>query len=109
MEIMFIYITTKDRNQALEIGEKIVQERLVACVNIVDSITSIYHWKGSICKDQEALIIAKTNKNLLEKLIARVKELHSYEIPCIVALPIQAGYDPYLKWISDETVGELNS
>ena len=102
-DIYFVYITTADMQEAFKIGETLVKERLAACVNIFDGMKSIYHWEGKICNDSEAVLIAKTDKKLIERLSNRVKELHSYSCPCIVVLPVIDGNEQYLSWIRQET------
>ena len=105
MNFIAIYITAKDIDQAKVIGRKLVEERLVACVNIIPAIESMYWWQGAICSDREAIIIAKTKRSLFDKVEQRVKELHSYEVPCIVSYPIEKGNQEYLDWIEHETNG----
>ena len=85
------------------IGSSLVEERLAACVNIIPSITSIYHWQGKIEKAEEVLLILKTKSELVEQLIERAKELHPYDVPEIISLKIEDGNQDYLKWISEET------
>lgn len=97
-----IYITTGDEDEARRIGRTLVEERLVACVNILP-IKSIYRWKGKIEEEGEAAMFLKTRAELAERVIERVKELHSYEVPCIVSLPIEKGNPDYLKWIEEST------
>jgi periplasmic divalent cation tolerance protein len=104
MNPMMIYITAKDADEAEKIGNALVEERLVACVNIIAPVRSIYRWKGNIERESEAVLIAKTKDSLVEKVIARVKEMHSYECPCIEAIPIVNGNPAYLQWIMDETL-----
>jgi periplasmic divalent cation tolerance protein len=99
----FIYMTAPNMDEATRIGRALVEERLVACVNLLDRMTSIYWWQGKIDESAEVAIIAKTREDLVEPLIARVKELHSYECPCVIALPITAGNADYLAWIQNET------
>jgi periplasmic divalent cation tolerance protein len=93
----------KDREQARVIGRILVEERLVACVNIIDGMESIYHWNNAICEDHEAILIAKTRDDLLDQVTLKVKSLHSYTCPCIVALPIKGGNEEYLNWIDEMT------
>lgn len=104
MNPMMIYITAKDAQEAEKIGNALVEERLVACVNILSPARSIYRWKGSIERESEVVIIAKTKNSLVDKVIARVRALHSYEVPCIEAIPIVNGNPAYLQWIMDETL-----
>lgn len=103
MTKLIIYITTKDKDQAKQIGRILVEERLAACVNIIDGMTSIYWWDNSLNEDNEAILIAKTTQDLLDPLTARVKQLHTYECPCIVAIPIIGGNPDYLQWIEQQT------
>lgn len=98
-----IYITAPNMEEATRLGRTLVEERLVACVNVIDHMTSIYWWQGKIEQSGEVAMIAKTRQELVEPLIARVKELHSYECPCVIALPITAGNPDYLAWIQNET------
>ncbi len=96
-----IYITTGKQEEAENIATGLVKEGLAACVNIVPSIKSVYKWKGDICNDDEILLIIKSRKLLLGKLVEWVKKHHSYETPEIIALPIVDGSKDYLKWIDD--------
>ncbi len=98
-----IYITTGSINEAKKIGRALVEEKLVACSNIISPIRSIYSWQGKICDDKEALMILKTKKNLFRQIIKRVEELHSYDVPEIIAIPIIDGSIKYLSWINEET------
>lgn len=97
----FIYITCANRTEALTIGRKLVEERIVACINIIDGMTSCYWWEGNIEEATEAILIAKTSGENVDTLIIRVKQLHSYDVPCVVSLPIEAGNADYLAWISE--------
>jgi periplasmic divalent cation tolerance protein len=105
-DLVWIYITTKDAAQAREIGTLLVQRRLAACANVIPSIESVYEWKGEIVHDREAVLIVKTRSDLQDKLIDAVRSAHSYECPCIVALPISGGSDDYLKWLRNQTDGD---
>ncbi len=102
MPYRFIYITASDEAEARKIGKTLVEERLAACVNI-HPIQSIYRWEGEIEEEGEAAMLVKTRTELVDKVIKRVKELHSYEVPCIVSLSIDKGYPDYLKWIEEST------
>ena len=103
MSAHVIYVTAKDTEQAHAIGRTLVQERLVACVNIVAPVTSLYWWEGKVQEDQEAVMIAKTRADLVDAVIERVKTLHDYDCPCVVSWAIQAGNDDYLQWVANET------
>lgn len=94
-----VFMTASSADEGANIGKKTVEEGLAACCNIVPSIRSIYVWKGKLCDEPEALCVFKTRAELFERLRARIKELHSYEVPEIIALKIEAGHADYLKWI----------
>ncbi len=102
-EHLLVFITTGSPAEGERIARALVQGRLAACVNIVPAITSIYRWQEEVHTDSEVLLIAKSRPELFESLAARVKELHSYQVPEIIALPIVAGSPAYLSWI-DESV-----
>ena len=103
MEFQLVYITCKDREEARLVGRRLVESRLAACANIIDGMTSLYWWEGRITEDSETVLIAKTRAELVEALISSVKSCHSYEVPCVVALPILAGNPDYLQWLAEET------
>ncbi len=103
MKFNIIYITTKDRAEAKKIGKVLIEEKLAACVNIIDNMESIYRWEGKVEEGKEAILIAKTKQSLVNELIDRVKSLHSYSCPAIIALPVESGSDDYLNWIDKET------
>ena len=103
MSPMLIYMTAANRREAEKIGRALVEERLAACVNFLGPIRSLYWWEGEVQKGQEVAFIAKTSKTQVKRLIARVKALHSYECPCVVAVPIENGFPAFLKWIEAET------
>jgi periplasmic divalent cation tolerance protein len=102
-DVSIIYITTKNTEEAERIGSVLVEERIVACVNIVEKIISRYWWEGKTVRDEESLLIAKTKRTLVPAVIERVKSIHSYTCPCIVALPIEDGNGDFLSWIRNET------
>jgi periplasmic divalent cation tolerance protein len=102
MQYYLIYITTKDEEEARKIGRTLVEEKLVACVNI-HPIKSIYWWEEEIMEESEIAMLVKTKAELVDEVIKRVKQLHSYEVPCIISLPIEKGYPDFLKWINQST------
>jgi periplasmic divalent cation tolerance protein len=102
-QVLFVYVTASDAGEAERIGEAVVDERLAACANVLDGMRSIFRWEGSVQKGREAILILKTRDDLLEALKERIVELHSYELPCIVALPIADGHAPFIEWILNET------
>lgn len=97
--VVFITVPPGD---AEKVARVIVEERLGACVNIVGEVRSLYWWKGKVEDDKESLLIVKTRADALDKLIARVKEVHPYTVPEIIALPIVAGNPDYLGWVDEE-------
>jgi len=102
-EFVWVYITTKDHDEARDIGLSLVRQRLAACANVIPAIQSIYVWNGELVEDHEAALVVKTSSVLFDELIADVKARHSYECPCIVALPITGGNDDYLSWLRIQT------
>ncbi len=95
------FVTIDDLEKAVEIANVLVSERLAACVNIVPGLRSIYSWKGELCDDSECLLLIKTSGDCYPALEDRVKEMHPYELPEIIAVRIERGLSPYLKWIDD--------
>jgi periplasmic divalent cation tolerance protein len=104
---LLIYCTCPDRAMAERIAEAVVADRLAACVNIVPAITSIYRWQGEVQHDAELLLLIKTRGECYPALEARIRELHSYEVPEIIAVPLQRGSEPYLAWL-DASVGTVS-
>jgi periplasmic divalent cation tolerance protein len=103
MKTNFVYMTAASKEEAVKIGKALVSERLAACVNIIDKMRSIYWWEGEVQEDQEVVLIAKTRESLVNAVVEKVTALHSYSVPCVVALPIVAGNPAYLDWIAEET------
>ena len=102
-KVSFIYVTTKDADEARRIGRELVESRLAACVNIIGGVNSLYWWEGKIQDEREAVLVAKTRESLVPELIEKVKSLHSYTCPCVVALPVEDGNPDFLRWIEGET------
>jgi periplasmic divalent cation tolerance protein len=105
MEYRSVYLTAQDEIEARKIGLALVQERLVSCVNYFP-VNSIYRWKGNIEESSEIALIAKTRASLVEKVIERVRQLHSYQVPCLVSWIIDKGNPEYLDWIKESTEEE---
>lgn len=103
MDASVVYITAKDRDEAMHIARVLVSERLVACANLLDAVTSLYWWEDAVQTSNEVVLISKTRSDNVDRVIARVKELHSYECPCIVSWPIAQGAPDYLSWLFEET------
>ncbi len=98
-ELRLIYVTCASLEESERIGEILVAERLVACVNLIPGMTSIYRWQGKVERGQEVVLVAKTTLARTAAVTERIIALHCYEVPCIVALPILAGNPGYLSWL----------
>jgi periplasmic divalent cation tolerance protein len=103
MKSIVVLITAPSAEEAAKIAKALVEERLAACANIVRDIRSVFRWEGKIEDDSEVLIVLKTREALFEDLEKRVRELHSYSVPEVIALPIVKGSEAYLKWLEEET------
>jgi periplasmic divalent cation tolerance protein len=101
-EKIIIFSTASSEEEALNISKNIVESRLAACANILPAIQSIYWWKDKIHDEKEVLIIIKTVKDKLDDIIKKIEELHSYEVPEIIAVPVAGGSEKYLNWINRE-------
>lgn len=102
-ETVWVYITAGSREEAMKLARALVGERLAACANVLGDVTSVYWWEGKMQEDGEVAFVAKTRSDRLTALVERVKALHSYACPCVVALPIVAGNPEFLSWIGEET------
>ena len=100
-----IFITAGSVEEAEKIGNSLVGEKLAACCSIINSVNSIFRWEGKICKENEVLLIVKSSLDLFDDIVKKVKSLHSYDVPEIIALPIISGSEDYLKWIDEEITG----
>jgi periplasmic divalent cation tolerance protein len=98
-DAMVVLVSVPNAETAEKLGETLVGEELAACVNVIPGVRSIYRWKGAIERDQELLCLIKTTRAGFERLRARVVELHPYEVPEVVALPVEGGHAPYLGWL----------
>lgn len=103
MKESLIYITCASKEEAESIGTALVEKRLVACVNLINGIESLYWWEGKVERGQEVILLAKTRSNRVIEVTQSVKEMHSYDVPCIVALDIEGGNPDFLNWIREET------
>lgn len=106
MSAILVYITVGDQAEADSIARTIVQERLAACANILPGMKSVYHWQGKIETATETVVLFKTRTEFFDKLAARIKTLHSYDTPCIAAMPLAHVEQSYLAWIMNETQGD---
>lgn len=103
MTAYFVYVTTTDRDEAMTIGRSIVEDRLAACANVLDNMTSLYWWDDQLQEAGESVLVAKTTEPLVEALIDRIKQLHGYDCPCVVAWPIEKANTAYLDWLGAQT------
>ena len=101
--VAVVYSTIGDIIDARRIANTLVEEQLVACVNIIPNIESIYRWEGKIDSDNEVVIIAKTKDENIKKTIQRIKSLHTYDLPDIIVMPVVGGLKEYLDYIHNET------
>ena len=99
MSYVVVIITTPNKEEALKIVRILLKERLIACANIVGPVSSLFWWQGKVDEENEFLVFMKSHKSLFERLSERVTEIHSYDVPEIVALPIIEGSPPYLDWL----------
>ena len=100
-DIVVIFCTIP-ANESEAMARALVDRRLVACVNVVP-VHSYYRWNGEFCSEPEHLLIAKTKESMQTEVIAAIRQLHSYEVPEIIAVPVIAGYAPYLAWVDTQT------
>ena len=98
-KIAVVFVTTPSADKAAEIARALVSEKLAACGNVIPGIRSIYSWQGEVQDDPEALLVLKAPRDRLPELIDRVRALHPYDVPEIIALPVEAGSQPYLDWV----------
>ncbi len=103
MNAVSVYVVAADDAEADRIASALVEERLAACVNILGPVRSVYRWNGSVERADEVAMIVKSTRALFDRLASRVRELHSYDTPAIVAWDITAGDTRYLDWIAAET------
>ncbi|MEE8188173.1 MAG: divalent-cation tolerance protein CutA [Kiloniellales bacterium] len=103
MSYSLIYITAADTEEAKALGRALVEARLAACANVLPGIVPIFRWEGAVQEGSEVALIAKTRTDLVDRVVALVKERHSYDCPCVVALPIENGNPAFLDWIAAET------
>jgi periplasmic divalent cation tolerance protein len=102
-DALLVFTTLPSADKAAELAKALVEERLAACANLLPAIRSIYRWQGKLQDENEVLVLLKTRAEHLERLKLRILELHPYEVPEVLAVPVEAGYQPYLDWIAGET------
>ncbi|MFD1624517.1 divalent-cation tolerance protein CutA [Azospirillum griseum] len=107
MDLVIAYITAGSKEEALRLARALVAERLAACANILDGVTSVYHWQGAVEEASEAVLIVKTRRALFDALVDRVRALHSYDTPCVVEIALGRGNPDYLDWLRAETAAPV--
>jgi periplasmic divalent cation tolerance protein len=103
MSVIFVYVTVPSVAEAEKIAAAVVGEKLAACANILPGLRAFYRWQGRVETAGETALVFKTRAAAFDALEARVKAMHSYDVPCIVAWPCTAGHAPYLAWVGAET------
>lgn len=101
---LIVFVTAPNDDEASRIADSLVSERLAACVNVVRGIESVYRWEGEVTRDRETLLIIKTTDERYADLERRVKELHTYTTPEVIAYKIERGSEAYLKWLRESTM-----
>ena len=102
--IWVVYSTFPNSEEAFFVANKLVEERLIACANVYDHVTSVYRWQGGIQREKEVVMVAKTSQPRVAAVIAAIAEMHSYQLPAITSYPVADGFEPFLQWVTDETV-----
>ena len=97
-----IILSTAGEREARGIAQALVMQHLAACVNIMP-VESVYRWEGKLCEDREHLLIIKTVTSNADSVMHEIRNLHSYELPEMIVLPVSGGYHPYLQWLAEET------
>ena len=102
-ETWMVYSIVATKEEAISIAHSLLQEQLVACVNLHEGIDSFYVWQGEMHHEREVLLLAKTSAVRLQEAIERIKALHSHDVPCILAFPADKGFAPFMQWVGDQT------
>ena len=103
MAYCIINCTTKNKEEAIYIAKSLVERKLIACCNIIPSITSVYEWDNELCCDEECLMVMKTKTELFNEVEIAINELHTYDTPEIICIPINNGSREYLSWVNEQT------
>ena len=102
-DALLVFTTLPSADKAAELAKALVEERLAACANLLPAIRSIYRWQGKLQDENEVLVLLKTRAEHLERLKLRILELHPYEVPEVIGIPVERGHQAYLDWIVRET------
>jgi len=106
MSYVIVMMTASSKEEAARIVRALLEEKLIACANILDSVTSFFWWQNKIDQENEALVLMKSKQSLFKKISKRVKELHSYDVPEVLAVPVVDGSSDYLGWL-EESLGSV--
>lgn len=98
-----VYMTTDTKEEAHAIAKQLVEENLAACANVFPGVESVYRWEGNVVSSQESVLIVKTSEDKVTELTQKVREMHSYDVPCVISLPIAGGNPEFLSWIENQT------
>jgi periplasmic divalent cation tolerance protein len=109
MSALLVLTNLPDRAAAERLGEMLIEKQLAACVNILAPCRSVYRWKGSVQHDEEHPMLIKTTADRYQALQQAIREGHPYELPEIIAVPVERGLPEYLQWVADETRGEIKA
>lgn len=101
-DIRVVITTLADEDSARTFVGSLVEERLVACGSLLPGVCSIYRWEGKVLDEREWMVVLKTDASVVPELLRRAAEIHPYEVPELLALPVEAGFGPYLEWVSAE-------
>jgi periplasmic divalent cation tolerance protein len=104
-EEIIIFITAGNKTEANQIAKVLIQEKLAACVNMIDPVESVFKWQNKMSQEKEILMMVKSINRNMDKIITMVKQNHSYDVPEIIAMPIISGSKEYLSWLREESSG----
>jgi periplasmic divalent cation tolerance protein len=104
--LVVVFSTVPNRETGLRIGRTLVEQRLIACANLVPGLTSVYRWDGEVREEDEVLLLMKTRQTRLAELTERLTALHPFEVPELLAVPVEAGLPAYCAWVVAETAGD---
>jgi len=105
-EIIVVFVTVPGLKEGSRISRAVLTSRLAACVNVIPGIQSMYQWKGKIVQEKEAMLVIKTTRLRYRKLEEKIKELHSYEVPEVIAIPLICGSSQYIEWVTKEVANK---
>ena len=102
-EVVMLYITVPSKEEGIRLGRLLIEDQLAACANVYDGATSIFQWDGAVQEENEALLFAKTTRNLIDPATDLLVLEHPYECPCVVAFPVVGGHRDFIAWVADQT------